>query len=278
MDFTSRPLPAAPDLNQQRYAEGDQMHFTMGFNQPVAVTGDPEIIIKIIHHEHTYAATQDRLVRPVDRTFTYDASLSQPKKHVFTYTVVGHDNEQIFYLPPGSQSWQLDDDDSIKDGWRQAGSRLDAILDHDSKVFNNHLYSDVPRVRSVEIRSTPTKGTNVDTYGQGDEIKIEVTLNHHVTVTGDPEFIIALGQCPAGCATLTYQASQSTTKKLVFTYTVTASDTSNGFYMGGQTTNNNDPLHLDSDDSIKHNTNHQDADLQFRTLGTQSDHKVDGSL
>ena len=60
--------------------------------------------------------------------------------------------------------------------------------------------------------------------------------------------------------------------------TSTASDTSNGFYMGGQTTTGNDPLNLDSDDSIKHNTNHQDADLQFRTLGTQPDHKVDGSL
>lgn len=48
--------------------------------------------------------------------------------------------------------------------------------------------------------------------------------------------------------------------------------------MGRQTTSSNDPLKLDSDDSIKHPTNDKNADLQFALPGIQSGHKVDGSL
>ena len=171
------------------------MELTVTFNQPVAVTGNPQFIVPTIHRSHLDILPTLRT--PRYRTFNYNAARRGMNKVVFTYTALSRDEDRHFWSPSGNGMWQLNSGGAITDSWRAAGSRLSFYRTINEGRLTKHQYSRVPRVKTVEITFTPTEGTNSDTYGNGDEIEVTGTINHDVTVTGDPEFKIALvvNQC-----------------------------------------------------------------------------------
>ena len=133
----------------------------------------------------------------------------------------------------------------------------------------------VPTISSVAVTSTPALtspgGSTPDTYGEGDTIRFTVTFSEAVRVTGNPQFGFSL----AGARAADYDSGSGTTR-LVFAYNVQSSDTdANGIWVGNHATNN-PTLQLDAGDAIT-SFGGDDAILEHDELGTQSDHKVDGS-
>ena len=154
----------------------------------------------------------------------------------------------------------------------------DAELDHvalgpqsDHKVDGR---ADVPMIRGIEVVSTPrlsSKGTtNRDTYGEGENIRIEVTFDQPVYVEGEPTFALEVGNpCLAVCEA--YYESGSGTNTLVFAYLVLEVDIDrNGIAIRGN------PIEVVSGDRIR-NAADQEAHLSSKGKGTQRGHKVDGS-
>ena len=154
----------------------------------------------------------------------------------------------------------------------------DAELDHvalgpqsDHKVDGT---ADVPMIRRIEVVSTPrlsSKGTtNRDTYGEGENIRIEVRFDQPVVVEGEPTFALEVGNpCLAVCEA--YYESGSGTNTLVFAYLVLEVDIDrNGIAIRGN------PIEVVSGDRIR-NAADQEAHLSSNGKGTQRGHKVDGS-
>ena len=161
---------------------------------------------------------------------------------------------------------------------RSVESGGDAELNHaavgtlsDHKVDGR---ADVPMIRRIEVVSTPrlsSKGTtNRDTYGEGENIRIEVRFDQPVVVEGEPTFALEVGNpCLAVCEA--YYESGSGTDTLVFAYLVLEVDIDrNGIAIRGN------PIEVVSGDSIR-NAADQDAHLSSKGKGTQRGHKVDGS-
>ena len=136
-----------------------------------------------------------------------------------------------------------------------------------SQVF---LITDVPDITDVSVTSTPTAAA--DTYGGGGVIEITVRFDEPVTVTGDPHFEFSLGNSGAATPRDATYASGSGTDRLVFRYTVQADDEDNNGIWIGQNV-----VILDADDAIRDGDDN-DALLTHTGKGTQSGHKVDGSL
>ena len=151
----------------------------------------------------------------------------------------------------------------VNDGEDDSASAYTMTVDVDS----------VPDVTRVAVTSTPTSGTTTPKkYGDGEKIQVTVTFDEAVTVTGDPEFEIKLGNAGQGVAKKAAYVSGSGTTELVFEYTVQSVDRDdNGIWIEA------DALDLDSNDKIEGGDN-DTADVTFAAPGGQSDHKVDGSL
>ena len=135
----------------------------------------------------------------------------------------------------------------------------------------------VASVRSVAVNSTPaltsSGATSPDTYALGEPIYFTVTFNDRVAVTGDPEFEFSLGSSN-NARRAAYDAGRSTPRKLVFVYTVQATDVdTDGIWVGNQ----NRTIKLDANDRILTSTGGAPASLAHNRLGTQSAHKVDGT-
>ena len=121
-----------------------------------------------------------------------------------------------------------------------------------------------PRILSVEVTSGPGLD-NGQTYGEGEEIRIEVTFDQPVVVTGDPELALDVGG-----PRLAGLESGGGTEVLVFVYVVTEDDEdADGVSVG------RDALRLDAGDGIG-NPAGDDADRTHDGPGTLSGHKVDG--
>ena len=154
----------------------------------------------------------------------------------------------------------------------------DAVLDHAAVgPLSGHKVdasADVPRIERIEVVSTPrlrSKGTRTrDTYGEGENIRIEVRFDQPVVVEGEPTFALEVGDpCRAGCEA--YYESGSGTDTLVFAYLVLEVDVDrNGIAIRGN------PIEVVSGDSIR-NAAGQEAHLSSKGKGTQRGHKVDGS-
>ena len=133
---------------------------------------------------------------------------------------------------------------------------------------------DEPTVTSVAVTSTPTAESG--TYGVGETIEFTVTFNEAVEVSASPpHFEFALG--PSGNTEdkqATYQGGSDTTA-LVFAYTVLAADMDDdGIWIGDQSRT----LKLDTGEYIRAVDDQAFAILTHDELGTQSGHKVDGSV
>ena len=122
-----------------------------------------------------------------------------------------------------------------------------------------------PRILSVEVVSGPGLD-NGQTYGEGEEIRIEVTFDQPVVVTGDPELALDVGG-----PRLAGLESGGGTEVLVFVYVVQASDADDdGVSIG------DDALRLDGNDGIRNGAG-DDAELAHGGPGAQPGHMVDGA-
>ena len=137
-----------------------------------------------------------------------------------------------------------------------------------------------PEIDDIDVVSTPrlrSQGASKeDTYGEGENIRIEVEFDQPVHVEGEP--VMALQVCDPGGSVCEVEAryeSGGGTDTLVFAYLVFEWDSDrNGIAIPA------DPIDVSIDDfdgfSIR-NAAGQEADLSHGREGTQHSHRVDGS-
>ena len=124
----------------------------------------------------------------------------------------------------------------------------------------------------MEVTSEPALET--DTYGAGETIEVSVTFSEAVDATSDTDFVLSV----AGAKRAPLLRG-SGTATLVFGYTVVSSDEdTNGIWIGDQDrtlvgNRNGEP----QSGTITSVATSAAADLTHDELGTDSDHKVDGS-
>ena len=129
-----------------------------------------------------------------------------------------------------------------------------------------------PTITDVSVTSTPVLAT--DTYGAGERIEVSVTFDEAVTATSDTDFVLSVS---GGKRAPLVDGSGSTT--LVFGYTVAPGDEDDdGIWIGDDTRTlvgdrNGEP----QAGAITSTATGTAADLTHSELGTQSDHKVDGT-
>ena len=129
-----------------------------------------------------------------------------------------------------------------------------------------------PTVTNVAVTSMPELET--DTYGAGETIEVSVTFSEAVNATTNTDFVLSVGG--ARRAPL---LSGSGTATLVFGYTVVSSDEdTNGIWIGDETRtlvgNRNGEAQNGTITSVATGAA---AVIAHTLLGTDSDHKVDGS-
>ena len=121
-----------------------------------------------------------------------------------------------------------------------------------------------PRIVGVAVTSGP--GLDGDTYGVGEEIRVSVTFDQPVAVTGDPELALDVG----GPRLAEYD-SGGDSETLVFVYVVTEDDRdADGVSIG------DDAIRLDGDDGIGNGAG-DEAELAHDAPGAQPGHRVDGA-
>ena len=129
-----------------------------------------------------------------------------------------------------------------------------------------------PTVTNVEVTSTPALET--DTYGAGETIEVSVTFSEAVNATSDTDFVLSV----AGAKRAPLLRG-SDTATLVFGYAVQATDSdTNGIWIGNETRtldgNRGGEAQTGTITSVATGAA---ANLDHAELGTDSDHKVDGS-
>ena len=245
------------------YGPGEKIKFTLGFNMPVTVTGNP--LVRFLHGwgSETFHAAYE--------------SGSGTDTLEFEYTVTTTD------AAPSGIIWQscsvsFHPADAITGG----RSNRNASLCHvDNGILPAHRIVQNPRPVSLEVTSDPAHGTDSDTYGLADEIVFELVFNQAVTVTGDPQLVFNVSST-TGDDFADYD-SGSGTNTLVFKYVVKANDTdSDGIYFYGGDATSVEPLVLDSDtdaeDTIVGATNMLPAQITddlFPRGGNLVGHKID---
>ena len=129
-----------------------------------------------------------------------------------------------------------------------------------------------PTVTNVEVTSDPALET--DTYGADETIEVSVTFSEEVDATSDTDFVLSV----AGAKRAPLLRG-SGTATLVFGYTVVSSDEdTNGIWIGNETrtlvgNRGGEP----QSGTITSVATGAAANLDHDELGTDSDHKVDGS-
>ena len=124
----------------------------------------------------------------------------------------------------------------------------------------------------VSVTSTPVAAT--DTYGAGETIEISVTFNKTVNATNATDFVLSVGGAKRA---LLLRGSGTAT--LVFGYVVQAGDTdTDGIWIGDQDRTLVGNRNGNPQNGEITNVAGVAADLTHGELGTQSGHKVDGSL
>ena len=147
------------------------------------------------------------------------------------------------------------------------------------------VVSAVATVKFVEVSSVPRSrvagSPTRDTYGLGETIVITVIASEPVVVEGDPGFRFSLTN-PGEAANIqqaTYDGTRSRGRTIAFVYTVQADDRDTD---GIRIDDHTQTFLLDENDRIRMTSHNIDIDLTYDrtylTVGTLSDHKVDGSL
>ena len=274
---TSVVVASAPQSGDT-YRSYETIVFTVTFSEPVRVTpGRLRLKVGLDNPGGASGNTVEAVFSGLSQSQRPTADTPQarlaPHMH-FEYKVQLFDRDENG-VRIGANALRLASGARIQ-GAGEGGGNAD--LDHaavgpqsDHKVDGR---ADVPMIERIEVVSTPrltSKGTTTrDTYGEGENIRIEVRFDQPVVVEGEPTFALEVGNpCLAVCEA--YYESGSGTDTLVFAYLVLEVDIDrNGIAIRGN------PIEVVSGDSIR-NAADQEAHLSSKGKGTQRGHKVDGS-
>ena len=259
--LTSVMVTSTPHQTTDTYGAREHIEFSMTFDAPVTVTGDP--------------------------TFAFDLGGASTATY---YAGSGTTTLRFSHAVSGGSSG---DQDTNGISWAENAIALNggtiagtdnavaAVLTHvaqsnlaDHKV-DGRTTAVTPATVTVAVTSTPM--SPADTYGFGETIVITVTASEAVEVVGDPEFEFSMNN-PGGAANdvpATYDGTRSSPTTIVFTYTVQAGDMdSDGIWIGDHSRT----FMLDANDRIRTASQQIDIDRSHPEKGTHDGHKVDGSL
>ena len=234
-----------------------------------------------------YAYKMSDKSRDADEDFdTLDAAGNNAPRDIWsdgtTMWVADSDDGKIYAYKMSDKSRDADKDfdtldaagnDSPRALWSH-GSVLWASDDDDDKLYAYNLpaAAAAPTISTVAVTSTPVLDT--DTYGAGETIEVSVTFDEAVNATSDTDF--ELNVSGDRSAPLLRGSGTAT---LVFGYTVVSSDDDdNGIWIGDQDRTLVGARRLMAQSgTITSVATSIAADLTHAALGTDSDHKVDGS-
>ena len=272
---TSVVVASAPQSGDT-YRSYETILFTVTFSEPVRVTpGRLRLKVGLDNPGGASGSTVEAVFSGISQSQrpTADTPQARLARHMhFEYKVQLFDRDEDG-VRIGSNALRLASGARI-----QGELGADAELDHvalgpqsDHKVDGR---ADVPMIRRIEVVSTPrlsSKGTtNRDTYGEGENIRIEVRFDQPVYVEGEPTFALEVGD-PCGSVCEARYESGSGTDALVFAYLVLDGDIDrNGIAIPAN------PIEVVYGNSIRNDAD-QEAHLSYRRKGTQRGHKVDGS-
>ena len=266
--LTSVTVTSTPRKTTDTYGAREHIEFSMTFDVPVTVTGDP--------------------------TFAFD--LGGPTTASW-YAGSGTTTLRFSHAVTGGS---MGDRDTNGIAWAENAIALNggtiagtdnavaAVLTHVAqsnlaahKVDGRTTAVTAATVTDVVVTSTPmlmaSGSSTADTYGFGETIVITVTVSEAVEVEGDPVFRFSLTN-PGSAANnpqATYDRTRSIATTIVFTYTVQAGDRdTNGIWIG----THSQTFSLDANDRIRTASQQIDIDRNHLEKGTQGGHKVDGSL
>ena len=266
--LTSVMVTSTPHKTTDTYGAREHIEFSMTFDAPVTVTGDP--------------------------TFAFDLGGASTASY---YAGSGTATLRFSHAVTGGTSGDRDTNgiswaaNAIAlNGGTIAGTdnAVAAVLTHVAqsnlaahKVDGRTTAVTAATVTDVVVTSTPmlmaSGSSTADTYGFGETIVITVTVSEAVEVEGDPVFRFSLTN-PGSAANnpqATYDRTRSIATTIVFTYTVQAGDMdNNGIWIG----THSQTFMLDANDRIRTASQQIDIDRSHLEKGTQGGHKVDGSL
>ena len=254
-------VTSTPHKTTDTYGAREHIEFSMTFDAPVTVTGDP--------------------------TFAFDLGGASTASY---YAGSGTATLRFSHAVTGGTSGDRDtngiswaENAIALNGGTIAGTdnAVAAILTHvaqsnlaDHKV-DGRTTAVTPATVTVAVTSTPT--ALADTYGFGETIVITVTVSEAVEVEGDPVFRFSLTNSggAANDVPATYDRTRSSATTIVFTYTVQAGDMdNNGIWIGDHSRT----FMLDANDRIRTASQQIDIDRSHPEKSTHADHKVNGSL
>ena len=217
-------VTSTPHKTTDTYGAREHIEFSMTFDKPVTVTGDP--------------------------TFGFDLGGASTASW---YAGSGTTTLRFSHAVSGGSSG---DRDTNGISWAQNAIELNggtiagtenavtAILTHAAQSnlaahkVDGRTTPVTPATVTVAVTSTPT--SLADTYGFGETIVITVTASEAVEVVGDPVFQFSLTN-PGGAAynpQATYDRTRSSATTMAFTYTVQAGDMdTNGIWIGTHSPN-----------------------------------------
>ena len=254
-------VTSTPRKESDTYGAREHIEFTMTFDAPVTVTGDP--------------------------TFAFDLGGASTATW---YAGSGTTTLRFSHAVSGGSSG---DQDTNGISWAENAIALNggtiagtdnavaAVLTHVAQSnlaahkVDGRTTAVTPATVTVAVTSTPT--SLADTYGFGETIVITVTASEAVEVEGDPEFKFSLSDMggPANDVPATYDRARSSATTIVFAYTVQAGDRdNNGIWIGDHSRT----FMLDANDRIRTASQQIDIDRSHPEKGTYDDHKVNGSL
>ena len=267
-ELTSVTVTSTPRKTTDTYGAREHIEFSMTFDAPVTVTGDPTFAFDLGGPSTAtwYAGSGTTTLRfshavsggsSGDRD-TNGISWAQNAIELNGGTIAGTDNAVAAVLTHAAQS-------------NLAGHKVDGRTTAVTPAT----------VTDVVVTSTPmlmaSGSSTADTYGFGETIVITVTVSEAVEVEGDPVFRFSLTN-PGSAANnpqATYDRTRSIATTIVFTYTVQAGDMdNNGIWIG----THSQTFSLDANDRIRTASQQIDIDRSHLEKGTQGGHKVDGSL
>ena len=255
-------VTSTPHKTTDTYGAREHIEFSMTFDAPVTVTGDP--------------------------TFAFDLGGASTATY---YAGSGTTTLRFSHAVTGGSSG---DEDTNGISWAENAIALNggtiagtdnavaAVLTHVAQPnlaahkVDGRTTAVTPATVTVAVTSTPTS-LAADTYGFGETIVITVTVSEAVEVVGDPVFRFSLTDMggSANDVPATYDRTRSSPTTIVFTYTVQAGDRdNNGIWIGDHSRT----FMLDVNDRIRTASQQIDIDRSHPEKGTLADHKVDGSL
>ena len=259
--LTSVTVTSTPHKTTDTYGAREHIEFSMTFDAPVTVTGDP--------------------------TFAFDLGGASTASY---YAGSGTTTLRFSHAVSGGSSG---DEDTNGISWAQNAIALNggtiagtdnavaAVLTHAAQSnlaahkVDGRTTPVTPATVTVAVTSTPT--SLADTYGFGETIVITVTVSEAVEVEGDPEFEFSMNN-PGESSNpklATYDRTRSSATTMAFAYTVQAGDEdSDGIWIGSGSST----FVLDVNDRIRTASQQIDIDRSHPEKGTDAGHKVDGSL